>query len=68
MDDNPLTSGELTCLLSNTKVAYMCYLEVEKAHTLKESESSQKGTNNITLLESISSYEDIFASPSSLPP
>lgn len=65
VDDNPLSSDELKSLLGTTNEAFMCFMELNE----KESEKHNPHiSENQKISDLISRYEEVFATPTSLPP
>lgn len=62
--EDPLTKGQLKCLVASTQEAYLCY--IDKIEENQESPSLNSGNAEIT--EIIQEYTDIFESPMELPP
>lgn len=63
ISDDPLTMGQLKCLIASTKEAYLLYLEDEKKEDEEETLTLQPELSNL-----IQYFSDVFASPQGMPP
>lgn len=64
ISDEPLTSGQLKCLVAQSREAYLCYYEkVEDCETIT---TLQDSTDHFTKI--VQEYGDVFMDPTGLPP
>lgn len=63
ISDDPLTVGQLRCLIASTKEAYLLYLEGGEESNSVELNSTQPELTHI-----IQKYSNVFAPPLGMPP